>query len=57
MWCPSKAKTRRLLCVLFLRLGPLSAGPGQTGGSMNTIDFIASVIVVALLIWWFVSEW
>jgi hypothetical protein len=25
-----KPKNRRLLCVLFLRLGPLSAGPGQT---------------------------
>jgi hypothetical protein len=25
-----KAKNRRLLCVLFLRLSPLSAGPGQT---------------------------
>ena len=29
MRCPPKAKTRRLLCVLFLRLGPLSAGPGH----------------------------
>src|SRR5262249_62076146 len=27
----SKGKTRRLLCVLFLRLGPVSACPGQTG--------------------------
>src|SRR6516225_6587307 len=31
MRCASKAKNRRLLCVLFLRLGPLSADPGQTG--------------------------
>src|SRR6516225_1368901 len=31
MWCSSKTKTRRLLCVLFLRFGPMSAGPGQTG--------------------------
>ena len=31
MRCASKAKNRRLLCVLFLRLGPLSAGPSQTG--------------------------
>src|SRR5262245_40853787 len=29
MRCSPKAKTRRLLCVLFLRLGPVSAGPGQ----------------------------
>src|SRR6516162_5188366 len=31
MQCASKAKNRRLLCVLFLRFGPMSAGPGQTG--------------------------
>ena len=30
MRCSPKAKTRRLLCVLFLRLGPVSVGPGQT---------------------------
>ena len=29
MRCSAKAKTRRLLCVLFLRIGPVSAGPGQ----------------------------
>src|SRR5215472_2727389 len=31
MWCSPKAKTRRLLCVLFLRLSAVSAGSGQTG--------------------------
>jgi len=31
MRCSPKAKTRRLLCVLFLRLGAVSAGSGQTG--------------------------
>ena|SRR6516162_5827590 len=31
MRCSPKAKTRRLLRVLFLRLGPVSADPGQTG--------------------------
>jgi hypothetical protein len=31
MRCPPKAKTRRLLCVLFLRLSAVSAGSGQTG--------------------------
>src|SRR5262249_23572261 len=30
MRCSPKAKTRRLLCVLFIRVGPMSAGPGQT---------------------------
>jgi hypothetical protein len=32
MRCSPKAKTLRLLCVLFLRLSAVSAGSGQTGG-------------------------
>src|SRR6516162_5153618 len=31
MQCSSKTKTWRLLRILFLRLGPMSVGPGQTG--------------------------
>ena len=31
MQCSSKTKTWRLLRVLFLRRGPVSADPGQTG--------------------------
>ena len=31
MRCSPKAKTRRLLCVLFLRLSAVSVGSGQTG--------------------------
>ena len=31
MQCSSKTKTWRLLRILFLRLGPLSADPSQTG--------------------------
>jgi hypothetical protein len=38
MQCASKAKNRRLLCVLFLRLGPLSADPGQTGRCAAVTD-------------------
>src|SRR6516164_2863519 len=31
MQCSSKTITWRLLRILFLRLGPMSVGPGQTG--------------------------
>jgi hypothetical protein len=31
MRCPPKTKVWRLLRVLFLRFGSVSAGPGQTG--------------------------
>jgi hypothetical protein len=31
MRCSPKARARRLLCVLFLRLSAVSAGSGQTG--------------------------